>query len=54
MSLRTPLCQICRIEDCVGSVRAERSTEHSLLDSKLGGAANKLEDKSRIENDLER
>lgn len=54
MSLQTLLCQICRIEHCVGSIIAEHSVEHSLLDSKLGGAASKLEDKSGTENDLDK
>lgn len=48
MSLQILLCQICRIEHCMGSVIAEPVIEHSVLDSKLGRAASKLEDKSRI------
>lgn len=44
MSLQTLLCQICRTEHCMGYVIAEHSKEHLLLDSKLGGAASKLED----------
>lgn len=47
MSLQILLCQICRIEHCMGSVIAEPVIEHSVLDSKLGRAASKLEDKSR-------
>lgn len=54
MNLQTLLCQIYRIEHCVGSVTAEHSIEHSLLDSKLGGTASELEDKSRIKNYLDK
>lgn len=54
MSMQTLLCQICRIEHCMGSVIVQPFREHSLLDSKLGRAASKLEDKSRIENSVDK
>lgn len=54
MSMQALLCQICRIEHCMGSLIAEPFIEHSLLDSKLGRTATKLEDKSRIENSADK
>lgn len=54
MSMQALLCQICRIEHCTGSLIAEPFIEHSLLDSKLGRTATKLEDKSRIENSADK
>lgn len=54
MSLQTLLCQICRIEHCMGSVIAEPFIEHSLLDSKLGRTASKLQNKLRIQNSVDK